>query len=63
MIIGKMKNGVIKMKDIKAYLKKTPEELQEYMAFRRRGSVVPSKKVVGATPAKESIKIKNNMRV
>lgn len=32
----------------KEYLKKTGEELQEYLAFRRRGSVVEAKKGEGA---------------
>ena len=32
----------------KRILKKTPEELQEYMAFKRRASCVPSKKGKGA---------------
>lgn len=53
-----------KLKDVKTFLKKSPEELQEYMAFQRRGSVVPSKKVGAATLEKRNIKIKrkNNMR-
>jgi len=32
----------------KEYLKKTGEELQEYLAFRRRGSSVEPKKGKGA---------------
>lgn len=32
----------------KRILKKTPEELQEYMAFKRRASYVPSKKGKGS---------------
>lgn len=31
-------------KNNKQYLKKIGEELQEYLAFRRRGSTVPAKK-------------------
>lgn len=55
-----MKNGVIimdnKLKDVKTFLKKSPEELQEYMAFQRRGSVVPSKKGRGSYTRKKKHK-------
>ena len=32
----------------KRVLKKTPEELQEYLSFKRRAAVVPAKKGKGA---------------
>lgn len=35
-------------KNNKRYLKKTGEELQEYLAFRRRGYTVPAKKGKGS---------------
>lgn len=35
-------------KNNKQYLKKTGEELQEYLAFRRRGYTVPAKKGKGS---------------
>lgn len=45
-----------KLKDVKTFLKKSPEELQEYMAFQRRGSVVPSKKGRGSYTRKKKHK-------
>lgn len=36
------------LKTIKQAQKKTPDELQEYLYFRRRGAVVPAKKGKGA---------------
>ena len=40
--------GKQKMKKNKQHLKKTEEELQEYLAFRRRGYTVPAKKGKGS---------------
>ena len=40
-------------KNDKRYLKKTGEELQEYLTFRRRGSTVPAKKGKGSYKRKE----------
>lgn len=48
--------GDIKMD--KQYLKKTPEELQEYMSFKRRHGIVPNKK--GKAAFKRSSKHKKN---
>ena len=36
--------------------KKTPEELQEYLAFKRRGARVPAKKGKGAKYNRNSFK-------
>ena len=36
------------LKDNKAFLKKTPEELEEYMKFKKRGGSVPPKKGKGS---------------
>ena len=36
------------MKKDKSYLKKTGEELQQYLHFRKRGSVVTNKKGKGS---------------
>lgn len=35
-------------KEIKQAQKKSPEELQEYLQFKRRGSIVPAKKGKGS---------------
>lgn len=35
-------------KNDRRYLKKTEQELQEYLAFRRRGYTVPAKKGKGS---------------
>ena len=45
-LVNKTLKGVILMN--KEYLKKTGEELQEYLQFRRRGSRVEAKKGKGA---------------
>lgn len=45
-LVNKTLRGVILMN--KEYLKKTGEELQEYLQFRRRGSRVEAKKGKGA---------------
>ena len=37
----------------KQHLKKTGQELQEYLAFRRRGYTVPAKKGKGSYKRKE----------
>ena len=37
----------------KKMFKKSAEELQEYMMFKRRGSVIPSKKGKGSYKRKE----------
>ena len=37
----------------KQYLKKSEEELQEYLAFKRRGYTVPAKKGKGSYRRKE----------
>ena len=42
------KEGEKEMKNNKQSLKKTNEELQEYLLFRRRGNVVEAKKGKGA---------------
>lgn len=44
----------------KEYLKKTGEELQEYLRFKRRGSKVESKKGKGAKYKRSSEKTKVN---
>lgn len=44
----------------KEYLKKTGEELQEYLRFKRRGSRVESKKGKGAKYKRSSEKTKVN---
>ena len=36
------------MKRNKSYLKKSPDELQEYLMFKRRGAAVPSRKGKGS---------------
>lgn len=36
----------------RAIFKKSPEELQEYLAFRRRGSKVPNKKAYDRNKSK-----------
>ena len=36
------------IKNNKAFLKKTPEELEEYMKFKKRGGSVPPKKGKGS---------------
>lgn len=36
------------LKDNKAFLKKSPEELEEYMKFKKRGGSVPPKKGKGS---------------
>ena len=41
------------LKDNKAFLKKTPEELEEYMKFKKRGGSVPPKKGKGSFRKKE----------
>lgn len=41
------------MKKNKEHLKKSGQELQEYLAFRRRGFTVPSKKGKGSYKRKE----------
>lgn len=35
-------------KDLQAYQKMTPEQLLEYLAFKRRGGSVPAKKGKGS---------------
>ena len=40
----------------KRILKKSPEELQEYLAFKRRGSVIENKKGKGSYKRKEKYK-------
>lgn len=40
----------------KRVLKKTPEELQEYLAFRRKAGRVPAKKGKGAKYDRKSLK-------
>lgn len=50
LIMGR--NLIMKKLD-KRMFKKNAEELQEYMMFKRRGSVVPSKKGKGSFKRKE----------
>lgn len=45
----------------KREFKKSPEELTEYLMFRRRGSVVPSKKGRGSPYKRNSKHRKRNM--
>ena len=46
-LCGMKKEKKMKKND-KRYLKKTEQELQEYLAFRRRGYTVPAKKGKGS---------------
>lgn len=49
-----------KMKDVKQMLTRTsPEELQAYLQFRRRGSKVPSKKGKGSFTRKVKHKLRD----
>jgi hypothetical protein len=41
----------------KRILKKSPKELQQYLAFRRKGSVVPAKKGKGSYNRKKAKKV------
>ena len=43
----------------KSVNKKTKEELQQYLMWRRRGSVVLAKKGTGAKYNRQKIKVKN----
>lgn len=43
----------------KKMFKKSTEELQDYMMFKRRGSVVPSKKGKGSFKRKNKYPLKN----
>lgn len=40
-------------KELSAYKKMSPEELQNYLRFRRKGSVVPAKKGKGSYNRKD----------
>ena len=40
----------------KRILKKSPEELQEYLAFKKRGSIIENKKGKGPYKRKEKYK-------
>lgn len=44
------------LKEIKQSQKKSSDELQEYLNFRRRGSIVPAKKGKGAYSRKQKHK-------
>jgi hypothetical protein len=56
LIMGRM----IIMKTLnKKMFKKSPEELQEYMMFKRRGSAIPSKKGKGSFKRKNKYPLKN----
>lgn len=44
---------------LKSDLKKSPEELREYLMFKRRGSSVPAKKGKGAKYNRSKIKREN----
>ena len=43
----------------KKMFKKSAEELQDYMMFKRRGSVIPSKKGKGSFKRKNKYPLKN----
>lgn len=43
-----MKDKKELLKTQKAFLKKSPEELEEYMKFKKRGGFVPAKKGKGS---------------
>lgn len=45
------------LKEIKRSQKKSPDELQEYLNFRRRGSIVPAKRGKELTVVSKNIKI------
>ena len=45
-----------KQKENKHFLKKSPEELQEYLAFKKRGFVVENKKGKGSYSRKSKHK-------